>query len=115
MRIRDWSSDVCSSDLLQQVAHFPKRVLRLGHGHAVAGHDDDLFGLLHEKRRIFSRAALPRPVCGCSAAASAAAFSAEATGNDTDEATVHCPAHDVEKDSAQIGRSLCRESVGQYV
>jgi hypothetical protein len=45
---------------LELVAHFAQRVLRLRDRHAVTGHDDDLFGLAHQERRILGAARLPR-------------------------------------------------------
>ena len=47
--------------LLQHVGHFAQRVLGLRHRHAVAGHDDDLGGVLHHEGGVVGRALLDRP------------------------------------------------------
>ena len=79
------------------IRHFPERMLRLGHGHAIARHDDHGFGILHHEGSIFSRALLNRLrlalACGrpCTLAT-------KATEDDRNEAAVHALAHDVGQD-----------------
>ena len=46
---------------LQLVGHLAQGVLGLGHRHAVAGHDDDLRGVLHDEGGVVGRALLDRP------------------------------------------------------
>ena len=41
---------------LQPVGHFAQGVLRLRHRHAVARHDDDLAGVLHDEGGVLGRA-----------------------------------------------------------
>ena len=48
--------------VLQQVGHLAQRMLRLGHRHAVAGHDDDGRRVLHDERGILRRTRLDRAV-----------------------------------------------------
>ena len=48
----------------QRVVQFADAVLGLGHGHAVAGHDDHGPGGVHDLRRVFGRGALDRALLG---------------------------------------------------
>jgi hypothetical protein len=43
---------------LELVGHLAQRVLRLRHRHAVARHDDDLAGVLHDEGGVLRRADL---------------------------------------------------------
>src|SRR3546814_17589238 len=86
---------------LQQIAHLTKRVLRLRHRHAIARHDDDLFGLLHQERGVFGRTAFPRPVRRGGGRPARAAVCAKAARDHRDE--------------AEIGRTSWRERVGPSV
>ncbi|MNS82506.1 hypothetical protein D3C72_1162530 [compost metagenome] len=87
---------------LQLVGHFAQRVLGLGHGHAVAGDDDDLGGVLHDEGGVLGRALLdgagldPARAAGC-----CGITAAEAAQDDADEAAVHALAHDVAEDGAR--------------
>src|SRR3546814_4320961 len=74
---------------LELVRHLAQRVLCLRHRHAVAGDDDDLFGLRHEEGGILGTAAPPRAVDRGVAAARACAVAAEAARDHPDEAAVH--------------------------
>ena len=46
--------------LLQLVGHFAQGMLGLGHGHAVAGDDDDLGGVLHDEGGVLGAALFDR-------------------------------------------------------
>ena len=87
--------------LLQLVGHFTKRVLGLGHRHAVARHDDDLGGVLHDEGRILGRALFDRARLLGAAGTGRRIASAEAAQNHRDEAAVHALAHDVAEDGAR--------------
>ncbi len=58
---RDWMNGIFDAHAfgLEQVTHLAQHVLRLADGHAVAGDDDDLFGLAHQEGSVVGRAALP--------------------------------------------------------
>src|SRR3546814_19048207 len=45
MRISDWSSDVCSSDLLCHLEEFVAAGTALAHHHQAVGHGDEIAGL----------------------------------------------------------------------
>src|SRR5258705_2444778 len=86
--------------LLQQIAHFAQRVLGLRHRHAVAGHDDDLGGVLHDEGGVVGRAELGRLLLAAGATGRGG-LAAEAAEDDRDEGTVHRAAHDVGQDRAR--------------
>ena len=46
--------------LLQDVGHLAQRVLRLRHRHAVARHDDDRAGILHDEGGVLGAARFDR-------------------------------------------------------
>ena len=85
---------------LQLVRHLAQGVLRLRHRHAVARHDDDLRGVLHDEGGVVGRALLHRPGLD-RAAAGGRGLAAEAAEDHRDEAAVHALAHDVGQDRAR--------------
>ena len=66
--------------LLQLVGHFAHGMLGLGHRHAVARHDDDGGGVLHDEGGVVGRALLDR--ARFRRAAAAAGLAAEAAHDD---------------------------------
>src|SRR3546814_15102432 len=114
MRISDWSSDVCSSDLVLQAGHEAGLVAALQEGtvHLVrvaeAGHLAELLGLA---RRQGSRLA-DHPALVVAVLRLARPPGEHAGGG-------HLPGEAVEvlevlRLAVQIGRASCRERVGQY-
>ncbi len=75
-------------------------MLRLRHRHAVARHDDDGTGILHDEGRIVRRALLHRARFDRTARCSRR-IRAEAAENDAEERPVHALAHDVAEDRAR--------------
>ena len=72
--------------------------LGLGDGHAVAGHDDHLGGVLHDEGGVLGGALLHRP--GLDVAGGRRGLAAETPQDHRDEAAVHPLAHDVAEDGA---------------
>jgi hypothetical protein len=89
--------------LAQGPGDFVDRVLGLGHGHAVAGHDDGALGFA---QHLGVSAALTGATSPWGSAAAAAppflaGAPAEAARNHADEVAVHGLAHDVAQDGAR--------------
>ena len=85
--------------LLQSIRHFAQRMLRLRYRHAVARHDDDLGGVLHDEGGVVGGAELRRFLLAARPARGRG-LAAEATQNHRNEGTVHRVAHDVGQDRA---------------
>ncbi len=81
----------------QRVEHLPHRVLGLGDGHAIAGHDDDLLRVLEEIGGILGRAPLDGLLL---LLFGRHGHLAEASHDHGQEGTVHRPAHDVGENGA---------------
>ena len=102
--------------LLQHVGHFLQRVLRLGDGHAIARHDDDLAGILHHKGGVVGRAHLG--IALRTGIAGRGAVGAEPAQDHRDEGAVHALAHDVGQDRTgrtdqRTGDEQCRVLQGE--
>jgi hypothetical protein len=70
---------------LQLVGHLAQRVLSLGHGHAVAGDDDDLRRVLHDEGRVVGEPCLTGRVSAVPPGPAAAIGGAEAAEDHRDE------------------------------
>ena len=84
-------------------------MLRLRNRHAVSGHDDNAFGLLHHIGRIFGRAALPRTLL-LGFTARHRRLRAKAARDHADEAAVHGLAHDVGQNRARRADQCARDN-----
>ena len=84
-------------DDLIRMMPIEERVLRLRLRHAVARHDDDLRGVLHDEGRVIRRALLDRAAF-LRATRRRSRLAAEAAENDREERAVHALAHDVGED-----------------
>ena len=94
---------------LQNIGHFAQDMLRLRNRHAVSGHDDNAFGLLHHIGRIFGRATFPRTLLlGFTAGDSG--LRAKAARDHADEAAVHGLAHDVGQNRARRADQCARDN-----
>ena len=82
--------------MLEDVGHFLERMLGLGDRHAIAGHDDDLAGILEHEGSVFRRALFG--IALRAGQGGSAAIFAETAENDRDEGAIHALAHDVGQD-----------------
>ena len=74
---------------LELVGHLAQRMLRLGHRHAVARHDDDLLRVHHQEGGIVGRTLLDRALDAV--VGRGRRLAAEAAEDDRDEASGSCP------------------------
>src|SRR3546814_18942058 len=110
MRISDWSSDVCSSDLLAERRKEGSWVfLRLGQDAHIAPLTRFLDGAeLSDSEALWMKADLARLAAVRNDRAQAAEhYFAEHAGEWDDIRSLHVP--------EEIGRAYCREGVWQYV
>ena len=85
--------------LLEDVAELATGVLRLGHGEAVAGHDDDVLGVGQLDGRIVD-ADLAHRAAGRGRVGLGALRAAEAADHDVHERAVHGVRHELGEDAA---------------
>ena len=76
-------------------------MLRLRHRHAVARHDDDRAGVLHDESGVLGRAGAHRLVAAGAATYGPRDLAAEAAEDDVEDRAVHPLAHDVAEDGAR--------------
>src|SRR3546814_10055094 len=106
MRISDWSSDVCSSDLTPQAGEIPAALvarLALAKSEAVAGQEPGAWVIGSDQVAELDGAPLGKPGDRRRAIAQLASMSGRAVAFRTAVAVV------------EIGRESCRERVCQYV
>ena len=87
---------------LEQLGQLADRVLRLGHGEAVAGHDDDLLGVGQLDRRVVEADLAHGAACAASAGRAGSGVAAtEAADHDVRDRPVHGVGHELGQDRAR--------------